>query len=70
MKTNVGLDNYGNVAATTELNKRIHVFNSDTTLKIVQAGTTRDNEVYIGYKTGTDKAYGTSVLGGLSEWYA
>ena len=31
--------------------------------------TTRDNEVYIGYETGTesDKAYGTRVLGGLSD---
>ncbi|MGP0773483.1 hypothetical protein ACAG09_31930, partial [Escherichia coli] len=29
--------------------------------------TTRDNEVYIGYETESDKAYGTRVLGGLSD---
>ena len=29
--------------------------------------TTRDNEVYIGYKTENGKAYGTRVLGGLSD---
>ncbi|MEF9257893.1 YadA-like family protein [Escherichia coli] len=29
--------------------------------------TTRDNEVYIGYKTESGKAYGTRVLGGLSD---
>ncbi|STM15530.1 Immunoglobulin-binding protein from prophage P-EibD [Escherichia coli] len=47
---------------------------SDTTHKnSVALGTdsvtTRDNEVYIGYKTGTesDKTYGTRVLGGLSD---
>ena len=46
---------------------------SDTTKNSVALGansvTTRDNEVYIGYKTGTesDKTYGTRVLGGLSD---
>ncbi|EHR1894901.1 hypothetical protein KTN28_004953, partial [Escherichia coli] len=29
--------------------------------------TTRDNEVYIGYETENGKAYGTRVLGGLSD---
>ena len=44
---------------------------SDTTKNSVALGansvTTRDNEVYIGYKTESDKAYGTRVLGGLSD---
>ncbi|EOY2558907.1 YadA C-terminal domain-containing protein [Escherichia coli] len=44
---------------------------SDTTKNSVALGansvTTRDNEVYIGYETENGKAYGTRVLGGLSD---
>ncbi|STM15144.1 Immunoglobulin-binding protein from prophage P-EibD [Escherichia coli] len=63
-------------STTTELQsataKLQSALKSDTTHKnSVALGTdsvtTRDNEVYIGYKTGTDKAYGTRVLGGLSD---
>ncbi len=57
-------------STTTELQSALK---SDTTKNSVALGansvTTRDNEVYIGYETGTesDKAYGTRVLGGLSD---
>ena len=55
-------------STTTELQSALK---SDTTKNSVALGAnsviTRDNEVYIGYKTESDKAYGTRVLGGLSD---
>ncbi|WP_252359744.1 hypothetical protein, partial [Escherichia coli] len=55
-------------STTTELQSALK---SDTTKNSVALGTksvtTRDNEVYIGYKTENGKAYGTRVLGGLSD---
>ncbi|HID1919461.1 TPA: hypothetical protein ACXF70_005037, partial [Escherichia coli] len=55
-------------STTTELQSALK---SDTTKNSVALGAnsviTRDNEVYIGYKTESGKAYGTRVLGGLSD---
>ncbi|EJN0086579.1 YadA-like family protein [Escherichia coli] len=63
-------------STTTELQsataKLQSALKSDTTHKNsvalgTKSVTTRDNEVYIGYETESDKAYGTRVLGGLSD---
>ena len=62
-------------STTTELQsataKLQSALKSDTAKNSVALGadsvTTRDNEVYIGYKTESGKAYGTRVLGGLSD---
>ncbi|HID2172803.1 TPA: YadA-like family protein, partial [Escherichia coli] len=56
-----------NATEGTALGAKATVTNKNSVALGTKSVTTRDNEVYIGYKTESGKAYGTRVLGGLSD---